>query len=77
MEEWGEGYATESAKAVLEYGFNTLDIEEIIGRAAADNFASIRVLEKLNMKFWKKDNCNGIKNSHYYRIKREDFHFEI
>ena len=39
--EWGKGYATESAKASLEYGFNNLKINEIIGRASIDNKASI------------------------------------
>jgi len=68
--EWGKGYATESSKATLNYGFNKLNINEIIGRAAKDNIASIRVLEKLNMNFWKNDNCKGIENSVYYKINK-------
>ncbi|MDG2052996.1 MAG: GNAT family N-acetyltransferase [Flavobacteriaceae bacterium] len=47
----GKGYATESAKMALDYGFNTLKLTEIIGRVSKDNISSIRVLEKLNMTF--------------------------
>jgi ribosomal-protein-alanine N-acetyltransferase len=67
---WNKGFATESAKATLAYGFNTLNIDAIIGRASSENKYSIRVLEKLNMNFWKLDTCNGIENSAYYRITK-------
>ena len=70
---WGKGYATESAKASLEHGFNTLKINEIIGRAAIDNKASVKVLEKLNMNFWKNDRCKGIENSVYYKINKMQY----
>lgn len=48
---WGKGYATESAKACLDYGFETLQLKSIIGRAMAENTASVKVLEKLGMVF--------------------------
>lgn len=41
------GYASESAKAVLEYGFETLKLRRIIALADPDNEPSIRLLEKL------------------------------
>lgn len=68
--QWAKGYATESAKASLKYGFNNLNITEIIGRASIDNQASIRVLEKLKMTFWKNDSCKGIENSVYYKMNK-------
>ncbi|MCT4666037.1 MAG: GNAT family N-acetyltransferase [Flavobacteriales bacterium] len=71
--QWGKGYATESARASLEYGFNNLKINEVIGRASIDNKASIVVLEKLKMKFWKNDSCEGIENSVYYRINKTQY----
>lgn len=71
--EWGKGYATESAKASLAYGFNQLNINEIIGRASSDNKASVKVLEKLQMKFWKHDNCKGIRNLRYYKLTKKGF----
>lgn len=50
---WNKGYATESAKACLDYGFEKLHLKTIIGRAMAENVASIRVLEKLGLEFEK------------------------
>ncbi len=47
---WGHGYATESAKAVLAYGFNQLMLTEIIAHVHLDNKASFKVLEKIGMK---------------------------
>lgn len=50
---WGKGYATESAKACINYGFSSLRISEIVGRAYVENIASIGVLKKCNFKFKK------------------------
>ena len=71
--EWNKGYATESAMACLQHGFNNLNIKEIIGRAAKENTASIKVLEKLGMEFWKIGDCDGIKNSVHYKITKDNF----
>jgi RimJ/RimL family protein N-acetyltransferase len=48
---WNKGFATESAKACLKYGFEKLNLKTIVGRAMAENFASIKVLEKLGMNY--------------------------
>ncbi|MCA0445479.1 MAG: GNAT family N-acetyltransferase [Bacteroidetes bacterium] len=48
-EHWGKGYATESAKACLDYGFETLGLFQISGRALVDNLASIKVLVKIGL----------------------------
>ena len=50
-EEWGKGYATESAEACLRIGFDQLGLACIIGRAMKANIASIRVLEKLGLTY--------------------------
>lgn len=50
---WGKGFATESAKACVNYGFSKLDMNEIVGRATIENKASIEVLKKCNFKFEK------------------------
>lgn len=64
---WGNGFATEAAKACLDYGFNELKFDEIVGRTSMHNLASVRVLEKIGMTFWKKAPCEGIEDSLYYR----------
>ncbi len=48
---WGNGYATESAIAVLEYGHTQLGLKTIVGKADSGNTASINVFRKLGMKF--------------------------
>lgn len=50
---WGKGYATESARASLKYGFEKLGLKRIEGRAAIANPASIRVLQKIGMQYVK------------------------
>jgi RimJ/RimL family protein N-acetyltransferase len=46
---WGHGYATEAARAVLQYGFETLGLPEILAIAAAGNVRSHAVMKRLNM----------------------------
>ncbi|MBK7811423.1 MAG: GNAT family N-acetyltransferase [Saprospiraceae bacterium] len=48
---WNKGYATEAAKACLDLGFSKFDMKEIVGRVMKENMASIRVLEKLGLRF--------------------------
>ena len=50
---WSKGYAFESASAVLAYGRNTLGLKRIAGITTPDNHGSIRVLEKIGLKFEK------------------------
>jgi ribosomal-protein-alanine N-acetyltransferase len=47
---WGRGYATEASRALLDYGFEELALEEINAHAMLRNPASSRVLEKLGMR---------------------------
>ncbi len=46
---WCNGYATEGAKAVLDYGFNKINLEEIVAFTVPDNLRSIKVMERLGM----------------------------
>jgi RimJ/RimL family protein N-acetyltransferase len=50
---WGNGYAYESAKHVLDYGLQTLQLKTITGRAHVDNIASLKVLQKIGMQYVK------------------------
>ena len=45
---WGQGYATEAARASLDYGWS-LGLHRIVGKAVVENEASIRVLKKVGM----------------------------
>lgn len=46
---WGNGYAPEAAKKLLDFAFNTLKVERIWAKYAAENGASGRVMEKIGM----------------------------
>lgn len=70
--QWGKGYASEGARAILEYAFKKLDPPCIVAVVEEGNLASRRVLEK-----------NGFENQgtrvHYgadlffYKLTRERF----
>lgn len=47
---WGQGYATEAARAVLRYGFGTLGLVRICAHHLDFNTASARVLQNIGMK---------------------------
>jgi len=67
--EWGRGYATEAAKATIRYAIDELGMNSFIGRAAKDNEASVKVLEKLGFKFQEKRMCHGIEDAHYFTLE--------
>ncbi len=46
---WGNGYATEVSKKIIEVGFTTFKLHRIVAGAATENVKSIRVLEKCGM----------------------------
>jgi RimJ/RimL family protein N-acetyltransferase len=48
---WNLGYCTESARAVIGYGFNVLGYHKITSRHMSVNPASGRVMEKAGMKY--------------------------
>jgi RimJ/RimL family protein N-acetyltransferase len=44
---WGHGYGTEAVRGVLQWAFDTLDLNRVQAEADTRNAASARVLEKL------------------------------
>jgi ribosomal-protein-alanine N-acetyltransferase len=50
---WGKGLATEAAIAVRDYGFEKLEFSSLITIIQPDNIRSVRVAEKLGMKYEK------------------------
>jgi len=53
QEFWGQGLGTEAAKAILEYGFEKLNLTRLICLIDEENIASQKVAEKIGMKFEK------------------------
>lgn len=48
---WGNGYATETATAVLDFGFGDLALSEIVSFTSAENLRSRAVMRRLGMTF--------------------------
>ncbi|MHC9510417.1 GNAT family N-acetyltransferase [Kangiella sp. M94] len=69
---WGKGYATEAGRAVIGYGFETLNQERIISMIQPDNTPSIKVAERLGESFNKKITLFGI-DALEYAIDRETY----
>jgi ribosomal-protein-alanine N-acetyltransferase len=49
----GQGYASESTRAVFEYARDSLKLKRLVAITQADNTGSIKVLEKLGLRFEK------------------------
>jgi 3-dehydroquinate dehydratase/shikimate dehydrogenase len=81
VEHWGKGYATEGAKAALEYGFSKLQLEEIVATCAVENASSRNVMEKIGMKYDPKNDFylpnvpkeNRMSKCVLYRINKNDW----
>jgi [ribosomal protein S5]-alanine N-acetyltransferase len=61
---WGMGYATEAARAVVEFGFANLGLHRIHAHYFAENTASGRVLEKIGMR------REGLLRNHFQKWNR-------
>jgi RimJ/RimL family protein N-acetyltransferase len=78
---WGKGYATEGARAALDFGFNAGGLEEIVSFTAAGNARSRAVMERLGMRTDPKDDFDHARLGpdhplyHHvlYRLRREDW----
>ncbi|AZO29522.1 MULTISPECIES: GNAT family N-acetyltransferase [Mesorhizobium] len=79
---WGNGYVTEAAEAWLDYGFETLGLDEIVSFAVAENHRSIAVMKRLGMRADAGANFDhpAVPDSHphlkrhvLYRLSREDW----
>lgn len=68
---WSQGYATEVAHTLRDYGFGKLRKERLISLIHPDNKASQRVAEKCGMTLEKKSLLSG-KVACVYAIQREE-----
>ena len=80
---WGQGFATEAARALLEWGFGTLDLNRVQAETDTRNTASHNVLEKLMFvhEGTLREDCivdGEVSDSRVYGLLRRDwkhFHF--
>jgi ribosomal-protein-alanine N-acetyltransferase len=57
---WGNGLATEAARACRDYGFNQAGLRRLISIIESENAASIRVAEKMGMTLEKRASFHEI-----------------
>jgi len=73
-EYWGKGIASEAAREVLQYGFETLQLKRVIGIAAPENIGSWKVLEKIGLTFYQHESYDGSKKKYnWYQISDDDY----
>jgi RimJ/RimL family protein N-acetyltransferase len=76
---WGCGYATEGARATLEFGFEQLRLTEIVSMAVPANTRSVRVMKRLGMIFSaefdhpKLDPGHKLRRHVLYRMRRSEW----
>lgn len=69
---WGKGYATEMTKELLRYGFDILNLPEIVAVTDLENHASMRVLEKAGLVYLRNAFYYN-NNVTFYQIERADW----
>ncbi len=71
---WGKGYATEGSRSLIHQGFYHQSINNIFAGAVPENKASIRVLQKVGLKYQIKFFDETLKSDLLiYQLKRLDY----
>lgn len=68
---WGKGYATEGALAALRYGYETLNLEQIVSFTPVANQRSRHVMEKIGMHHDPKDDFDHPKLNEGDPLRRQ------
>lgn len=69
---WGKGYATEAAKASLDYGFQKAGLNTVIGIAKPMNESSQKVMKKIGLEYIKNIELYN-QELVYYRTTKEQW----
>ncbi|MEP0263869.1 GNAT family N-acetyltransferase [Dokdonia sp.] len=69
---WGQGYATEIAKATITYAFDELKYPFLVAHAHLDNSASHKVIKKCDMLFVKDFDYDGLP-AKLYRLENSKY----
>lgn len=78
---WNKGYATEGARVVLHYAFTQLKLNEVVSFTVPNNIKSIRIMEKIGLRYDSNDDFDHPKLSKnirlcrhiLYRLKKDQF----
>jgi RimJ/RimL family protein N-acetyltransferase len=75
-EYWGRGLATEACRASIQFGFDVLQLERIVGLVLPENHRSIRVLEKAGLNLEEERRYEDVQVL-FYGIHRESWQKSI
>ena len=81
LKHWNQGYATEAAKAVLDYAFNESKLDEVVSFTSVLNKPSIRIMQKIGLHTNSEDDfdnpkvsaCSPLVQHVLYRLKRTEY----
>ena len=62
---WGKGLATEAASTAIQYGFEQFKFPYVLGIVERANTASVKVLEKLGMRYVRETVFHGVEMDVY------------
>ena len=69
---WGQGYATEGARALIRKGFTELGTQRVVASALTANQASIRVMEKVGLTLAKRYMVDQDHEAVMYVLNKDD-----
>lgn len=72
QDKWRKGCATEVGKACIEFGFKTLNLNEIVAEAVIENKASFKVMERLGFTYKMDSKDHGMPTK-VYSITRANY----
>lgn len=70
---WGQGLATEAAREIVRLGFERYMVSRIVALIIPENVASVRVAEKIGMKYERDVTYKDFGKVAMYLLKAEDF----
>ncbi len=75
LEHWGQGFATEASRAILNYAFREINLEKVVTFAVPQNTASLKVIEKLGFRY-SKTFVHANLLHRLYDLENRDFNLE-
>lgn len=66
---WGKGFATEAATLVVDHLLNVVGVRRLVATARIENWASIRVMEKIGMQYHGSRLRDGVEVVQYALIR--------
>jgi ribosomal-protein-alanine N-acetyltransferase len=81
QEHWGHGYASEAARAALQFGFDELQLDEIVSFTVPANVRSRGVMQRIGMRYSPEDDFehpvlpvgHPLRPHVFYRLRRAEW----